>query len=47
METGIDKSFHALIGSENFQFWHYHMDVLVLNTNDQFYVALTNFKSQN
>ncbi|MBM7545104.1 hypothetical protein JOC59_001849 [Weissella beninensis] len=40
METGIDKSFYALIGSENFQFWHYHMDILVLNMNDQFCVAL-------
>jgi hypothetical protein len=27
MENGIDKSFHALIESENFQFWRYHMDV--------------------
>ena len=35
MENGIDKSFHALIESENFQFWRYHMDTLTLNTNNQ------------
>lgn len=46
MENGIDKSFHALIESENFQFWRYHMDTLTLNTNNQFYVDLTNFQNQ-
>lgn len=40
MENGIDKSFHALIESENFQFWRYHMDTLTLNTNNRCYVTL-------
>ena len=46
METGIDRSSHALIVSGNFQLLHYRMDALVLNTNDQFCVDLTNFQSQ-
>jgi hypothetical protein len=46
METGIDGSSHTLIVSGNFQFLNYRMDALVLNTNDQFCVDLTNFQSQ-